>query len=280
MRWILTVFVLLVWSSAVIGAPVCTHVDMEWISRQAPLPPEAKIVYKKEQGALCEVVLAVDGDLIPLYAGQDFLVVGNLFRDKQFVTRETLESLADIAQKERTKADEKKILEGKKRQAFFQQNLSTLDDLTLFSFKPGKADKFLYMVTDPDCAHCKQLMPELEILALENQFEIKVILFPMLGPKSHGMAAQAICGKVSYEAYGKIQFEEDASGCSQADVLLKKTMDFFSQANLSFVPVVISGDGCWVVEGNDIPRVKHHLGIQDDGSSPPPSQGCKPVPEN
>ena len=246
----------------------------------APLPPEAKIVYKKEQSALCEVVLAVDGDLIPLYAGKDFLLVGNLFRDKQFVTGKTLDSLADIAQKERIKADEKKILEEKNSQVFFQQNLSTLDDLTLFSFKPGKADKFLYMVTDPDCAHCKQLMPELEKLALENHFEIKVILFPMLGPKSHGMAVQAICEKVLYEAYGKIQFQKDTSGCTEADVLLKKTMAFFSQANLSFVPVVISGDGCWVVEGNDISQVKQHLGIQDDGSSGPPSPGCKPVPEN
>ncbi|MDX2441020.1 MAG: hypothetical protein QNK40_10780, partial [Desulfobacterales bacterium] len=157
MRWTLMFFVLLILGSAVSAEPVCTHVDMEWISQQVPMSQEAKIVYKKDQGELCEVVLALDGNLVSLYAGKNFLLVGNLFKDKKSITRETLDALTDIAQKERIKAEEKEELETERRRVFFQQNIRELDDLTLFSFKPGKHDKVLYVVTDPNCPHCKQL---------------------------------------------------------------------------------------------------------------------------
>lgn len=280
MRWPLVFFVLLVLSPAVSAESVCNHVDMEWLSQQAPMSQKAKIVYKKDQGELCEVVLALNGSLVSLYAGKDFLLVGNLFKDKKSITRETLDTLADIAQKERIKADEKEELKTEKRKVFFKQNIRELDDLTLFSFKPGKCNKILYVVTDPNCPHCNMLMPDLEILAMENQIEIKVILFPVLSSKSRDMAIQAICGKYSYQEYRQMQFQPDTPGCRQADILLEKTMPFFSRAALSFVPVVISGDGTWVVEGNDISQVKQHLGIACDDGAGDSSKGCAPVPEN
>ena len=241
---------------------------------------EAKIVYKKNRGELCEVVLALNGGLVSLYAGKDFLLVGNLFKDKKSITRETLDALTDIARKERIKADEKEALKTENRKAFFQQNVRELDDLTLFSFNPGKRNKVLYVITDPNCPHCNMLMPDLEILAMENQIEIKVILFPGLGSKSRDMAIQAICGKYSYQEYRQAQFQPDTPGCRQADILLKKTMLFFSRANLSFIPVVISGDGTWIVEGNDISQVKQNLGIVCDDGASDSSKGCASVPEN
>ena len=280
MRWAVVFFVLLVFSSVVSAEPVCTHVDIEWISQQAPMSQDAKIVYKKDLGELCEVVLALDGGLVSLYAGKDFLLVGNLYKDKKSITRETLGALADIARKERIKADKKEELKTEKRKAFFQQNIRELDDLTLFSFKPGNPDKVLYVVTDPNCPYCNMLMPDLEILAMENQIEIKVILFPVLSSKSRDMVTQTICGKYSYQEYRQIQFQPDTPGCRQADILLEKTMPFFSRAALSFVPVVISGDGTWVVEENDISQVKQHLGIACDDGADDSSKRCAPVPEN
>jgi len=280
MKWTVVFFVLLVLSPTVSAESVCNHVDMEWLSQQVPMSQKAKIVYKKDQGELCEVVLALNGSLVSLYAGKDFLLIGNLFKDKKSITRETLDALADIAQKERIKADEKEELKTEKRKVFFQQNIRKLDDLTLFSFKPGKCNKILYVVTDPNCPYCNMLMPDLEILAMENQIEIKVILFPVLGSKSRDMAIQAICGKYSYQEYRQMQFQPDTPGCRQADILLEKTMPFFSKASLSFVPVVISGDGTWVVEENDVSQVKQNLGIVCDDGVSDSSKGCATVPEN
>ncbi len=279
MRWLWVFFLVFVLGSDVIAAPACTHVDMDWLSLQAPLPGNANIVYKKDLGGLCEIVLSLDGELVPLYAGEDFLLVGKLFKNKKFITRETLDALKDVAEEERSKADVKKALDKEKRKMFFKKNLSILEDLTLFSFNPGKADTFLYVVTDPNCTYCKKLMPDLEILAMENHLQIKVVLFPVLGQKSRDMAVQAICEAYSYEDYGHIQFHPDKSGCDQADLYLEKAMPFFSRADLSFVPVVVSGDGDWVVEGNNIAQVKAHLGIDCDVNSDDASNGCAPVPE-
>ena len=276
MRWLLVFFGLLVLGSDVVALPACTHVDMDWLSLQAPLPGNAKIVYKKDLGGLCEIVLSLDGELVPLYAGEDFLLVGKLFKNKKLITRETLVSLEDVAEKERIKANEIKALEKEKRKTFFQKNLSNLEDLTLFSFKPGKADTFLYVVTDPNCSYCKRLMPDLEILAMENHLEIKVVLFPVLGPKSREMAVQAICESYFYQDYKHIQFQEDTLGCRQADRYLEKVMPFFSRAGLAFVPVVVSGDGTWVVEGNNIAQVKSYLGIDCDEGADNFSNGCAP----
>jgi len=265
---------LLVLGSDLYALPACSHVDMDWLSLQAPLPGNAKIVYKKDLGGLCEIVLSLDGALVPLYAGEDFLLVGKLFKNKKLITRETLDSLEDVAEKERMKADEKKALEKEKRKRFFQKNLSILEELTLFSFKPGQADTFLYVVTDPNCSYCKKLMPDLETLAMENHLEIKVVLFPVLGPKSREMAVQAICEAYSYEDYGHIQFQEDTLDCPRAARYLGKVMPFFSRAAFSFVPVVVSGDGTWVVEGNNIAQVKAHLGIDCDEGAGNFSKGC------
>lgn len=263
MKWMLRFFMLLlsVLSSSVSAESICKHVDMDWLCRQAAFPPEAKIIYKKDLGALCEVVLTLDGNLVPLYSGADFLLVGKLFKNKKIITHETLDALQDVAREEQRKADEKMILEAEKRKAFFKQNLGVLNDLTLFSFKPGSAGEFLYIITDPNCSHCKQLMSELEMVAMEKHLEIKVILYPFLDTESRDMAAQAICKKYSYEAYKQIVFQPDTRGCAQANVFLEKTMTFFSKADLSFVPVVISGVGAWVVEGNNIFQVKQHLGM-------------------
>jgi thiol-disulfide isomerase/thioredoxin len=276
-RWLLVFFGLLVLvGSDAVALPACTHVDMGWLSLQAPLPGNAKIVYKKDLGGLCEIVLSLDGKLVPLYAGEDFLLVGKLFKNKTLITRETLASLEEVAEKERIKANEIKALEKEKRKTFFQKNLSILEDLTLFSFKPGKADTFLYVVTDPNCSYCKRLMPDLEILAMENHLEIKVVLFPVLGPKSREMAVQAICESYSYQDYGHIQLQEGTLGCRQADRYLEKVMPFFSRAGLAFVPVVVSGDGTWVVEGNDIAQVKSYLGIDCKEGADTSSNGCAP----
>ena len=276
MKFMLRFFVLLflVLSSGVSAESICKHVDTDWLSRQAPIPSEAKIIYKKDLGVLCEVVLIIDGNLVPLYAGADFLLVGDLFKNKKIISQETLDSLQDIAREEQEKKDEKIILETEKRNAFFKQSLGVLNDLTLFSFKPGRAQNFLYVITDPNCSYCKQLMSELEIIAMEKHFEIKVILYPFLSPESRDMAAQAICKKYSYEAYKQIVFQPDARGCAQADGFLEKTMAFFSKVDLSFVPVVISGDGAWVVEGNDIFQVKQHLGMISDDEPSSFSPGC------
>lgn len=261
-------------ATASFGGDICAHVDVDWISKQAPLPPDFRIVQKQEQGPLCEVVLAIDGRLVPVYTGKDFLLAGTLFKEGNVITQKTLDGLADVAQEEAQKMIEKEALAKEKRKVFFKQSIKALDDLVSFSFKPGQAKDFLYVITDPNCSYCKQMMPELELVAMEAKLELKVIIYPVLGPKSVDMAAQAICDGYSYEAYNEIQLSETPPSCEKADKLIKATQSLFQSASLSFVPIVVAGDGNWVVEGNDMCEVKKHLGLESEDGDLGDGKGC------
>ncbi|MDD9303853.1 MAG: hypothetical protein HUK40_16520 [Desulfobacter sp.] len=107
----------------------CTHVDLDWISAQAPLPPDAKIVFKQEQSGLCEVVLSIEGRLAPIYAGKDFVMAGQMYKQGQALTRETMDGLSDVAQEEQKAAKEKEALLVEKRKAFFKTRIKSLPPL-------------------------------------------------------------------------------------------------------------------------------------------------------
>lgn len=55
---------------------------------------------------------------------------------------------------------------------------------------------------------------------------------------------------------------ESAAACEKADGLISKTVDFMKTAGLSAVPAVIASDGSWLVNGNDMGRVRKHLGLR------------------
>ena len=114
------IFTILFMTAQVLAGDVCTHVTLEWLSSQVPLSPGAKIVLKQDQGDFCEVVLAIDGNLAPIYAGKDSLVAGRLFKQRIPVTRQTIDSLSDVAEQERKNAEEKEALAVEKRKVFLR----------------------------------------------------------------------------------------------------------------------------------------------------------------
>ena len=259
---------------------VCSHVDLDWISSQISLPNDARVLQMQERGELCEVILAVNGGLAPIYAGKDFILAGQLFKNGRSVTRETLNAMSDVAEKEREKLVAKKALEKEKRAAFFKKNIKALGKLVALSYNPGQAGKtvqageFFYVVTDPNCSHCKDLLPLLELAAQESGREIKVIIYPILGNQSRDMAVQAICNNYSYEAYINIKRVEPVPACERAKNLVTDTMDFFRSAGLSFVPLVVAGDGSWVAESSHNTMVRAFLGLEPLGEETGPHATC------
>jgi len=257
-----------------VAGSVCGHVNIEWISTHLPFPTDTRIVLKQEEGQLCEVILSIGGDLAPVYAGNNFILVGQLFKEGRSITRETINTLSGAAETEHQKFAEEIDLKKEKRSVFFKKNIKALEEFVSLSLKPSNAKDFLYVITDPDCSHCKDLLPKLELTALESGIELKVIIYPILGVKSRNMAIQAICNKFPYQAYKEIQMTESTYPCEQAEKLLKKTDVFFQSAGLSFVPLVIAGDGSWVVEVNDIHQVRSHLGIESSKVEAGPGGAC------
>lgn len=241
---------------------VCDHVTLEWLKSQVPIPKEAHLVFKKEQGSLCEAVLSIDGGLAPVYAGKDFIVAGQLYKKGVSLTRKTMSSLSGVADAEREKAKQREVKAVEMRKGFFKSHAADLPELVSLRFAPGgSSDKFIYVITDPACSHCKALLDNLEIVAAETGLALKVIIYPVLGEKSKTMTAHVICKSLSYGAYKTLKNIDTAKGCEKADLRIKKAVDMFKKVDISFVPLVVAQDGSWVVEGNDICRVREHLGL-------------------
>ncbi|NWH05081.1 hypothetical protein [Desulfobacter latus] len=258
---------------------VCDHVTLSWLQTQVPVPKDAKLVFKKEQGALCEAVLSVDGGLAPVYAGKDFIVAGRLYKNGVCITRMTMSSLSDLADAERKKAREKKARAAEMRNVFFKSHAADLADLVSLSFAPGgSSDKFIYVISDPACSHCRSLLDGLEEVAAETGLALKLIIYPILGEKSKSMTAQVICKHLSYGAYKTLKKNEGTADCEKANQRINNTFDLFKKADIFFVPLVVAQDGSWVVEGNDICRVREYLGL--DPGTGKKSGGCKKAREN
>lgn len=245
---------------------VCDHVTLAWLQTQVPVPKDAELVFKKEQGVLCEAVLSIEGGLAPVYAGKDFIVAGQLYKNGVSITRKTMSSLSDLADAERKKAKGKEAKAVAMRKAFFKTHAADLADLVSLSFSPeGPSDKFLYVISDPACSHCEALLDGLEDVAAETGLSLKLVIYPVLGAKSKTMAAYVICKHLGYGAYKTLKKDDRSKGCEKADQRINKTFDLLKKADLSFVPLVVAQDGSWVVEGNDICGVREHLGL-DPGS--------------
>ncbi len=275
---LLALFVFSTGVSSVRAESVCDHVTLDWLQSQVTLPEDARLVFKKGQGVLCEAVLSIDGGLVPVYAGKDFIVVGRLYKDGISITRTTMSSLSDIADAERKKAEEKEAKAVAMRKFFFKTHAADLADLVSLSFSPkGASGKFIYVITDPGCSHCKALLDGLEEIAAETELVLKLIIYPVLGEKSKTMTAHAICEHLSYGAYRTLKRSDAVKGCEQASKLIDKTFDLLDKADISFVPLVVAQDGSWVVEGNDIPGVRRYMGLEPGPGEK--SGGCKKTQE-
>ncbi|WP_020585765.1 thioredoxin fold domain-containing protein [Desulfobacter curvatus] len=272
-------FILLPGVSSSSAESVCDHVTLAWIKSQVPVPKDAKVVFKKEQGVLCEAVLSFDGGLAPVYAGKDFIVAGSLYKNGVSITRKTMSSLSDVASAERKKAKEREAKAINMRKVFFKTHAADLAELVSLSFAPGgSTDKFVYVISDPACGHCKALLDGLEEVAAETGLALKLIIYPVLGEKSKTMTTQVICKHLGYGAYKTLKPDDAVQDCKKAEQRISKTVDLLQKADISFVPLVVAQDGSWVVEGNDICSVREHLGLEPGTGEK--SGGCKKARED
>lgn len=256
------------------AASVCDHVTLAWLKSQVPVPKDANLVYTKEQGDICEAVLSLDGGLAPVYAGKDFVVAGPLYKNGVSITRRTMAGLSEVADAERKKAKEKEAMAVEMRKAFFKGHAADLADLVSLQFAPGgSSEKFVYVISDPACSHCKALLDGLEEVAAETGLALKLVIYPVLGEKSKTMTAHVICEHLGYGAYKTLKKDNAVQGCETADQRINKTFELLNNADISFVPLVVAQDGTWVVEGNDICSVREHLGL--DPGTGEKSGGCK-----
>jgi len=262
---LICIIFLLVWitGTSCFSASKCDRVTLGFISDHIPLPKDVSVVFKQEKDHFCEVILKINNSLVPVYCTETSVLAGQLFHNKTSMTQKTLNSIPELIEKERQQSLNELALKREKTIKLLKQNVKALDNLVSISFKPETFKTHIYVISDPGCSHCKNLLTQLWPAAVKSNTEIRLIIFPMGKAESLAMAATAICKEYSFQDYIHIkQGDTAAPVCALADQMIPETIRFFQSAGLFFVPVVLAGDGSWVVDTSDINRVRFHLGIE------------------
>jgi len=201
---------------------VCKGIDVGYIAKHMPLP-QFNIEATKGVRGLCEVVINVEGELLPLYAQKDkeLLIAGDMFHNKTHVTRDTLDNL---------------------QAGVFRKAISDINDVVAFFYKPKEISSFVYLFTDPDCAYCDQAKEPLKKWADENKVEVRVILFPLpMHPGAKAKAVAAVCSKMTYEAYLGNKYATD--GCSAGEEKISKALILGQGLGVAGTPTFVGPTG-------------------------------------
>ena len=214
---------LLLPSLAVAG--VCEEVKL---SDHVPVPPY-RVESKREVFGLCEMILNINGQLVPVYATKDFVISGEMFSRKRQVTQRQLELVKTKVVKE---------------------NLSKIETLRYFSYRPENAEegKYFYFISDPDCPFCQRVKGKVRELAEKYGWEVRVIWYPLpFHREAKPKAIAHYCENRSYEDYLKDEYGKEQ--CEEGKKAVEKNLRVLR----SFVrgtPTFIFPDGEVVVGAN------------------------------
>jgi len=237
----------------------CENIDIQWLEKHAPFPENAEIISKKQVFGLCEVIVLINTDPVSLYCGNDFFISGRMFKNNEAITSKTVESLAERINQRKKEADDKEKAEADKRLLFFKQNTDKLKEFTAFEFGSLNPEKRVFVITDPDCSHCKHILMWLRENAEEMKIRVGTIIYPLMGDESRDMAAKAVCNDFGISEYLEMKYDSKPYICEKSQSFFMRQESFFENANLKFIPYIVDSECTWSVEGADIEALKEKL---------------------
>ncbi|MEM4066822.1 MAG: thioredoxin fold domain-containing protein [Candidatus Micrarchaeaceae archaeon] len=222
------------------------------LGQQLPFPMQDARIYKQSELTphICSIIMQVktfNGQMqfVPLFTTSKGIIIGTLFQNKQNVTGNQIMSLqqAESAKNFNAVKDE-------------------LNSIAVATYKPKNANgKILYAFVDPLCPFCHAAEPQLQGLADQSGYTIKIMPFIVHGKPAYDKMASFICShKGNYADYIKGDYG-NAKVCPQAKALLTKAQQIDSKLELSGTPTFFTSDGKMVV-GANIVELKQVLGIK------------------
>jgi thiol:disulfide interchange protein DsbC len=199
----------------------CKNLSNESITKHLNLP-DFVIASKRNVGdGLCEAVLRIKDDLLPVYVSDGFVIVGDMFKSRVHVTKEKVSEL---------------------NAAIFKENRAVLDEVTAFTYTAAQVKSTLYYITDPDCPYCERAKLQMKQFADDNSVELKVIFFPLpMHPNAKDKAIKAICGRMKYQGY--LDGKYDGEKCKEGEDKIEKSISIIEKLKVSGTPTFISGNG-------------------------------------
>jgi len=211
-------------------ASVCEEVKL---TDHVPIPPY-RVESKREIFGLCEMILNINGQLIPVYATKDFLISGEMFSYRRQITQNQLETVKN------------KVV---------RESIAKLETLRYVSYKPEgvKEGRYFYFISDPDCPFCEKVKAEVKELADKYGYEIRLIWYPLpFHREAKPKAVSFLCEGKTYEDY--IRSEWGNKQCEEGKKEVEKNIRILSSM-VQGTPVFIFPDGK-VVAGANIKRLE------------------------
>jgi len=215
----------------------CDFNATEVIEKNAPLKGLPYEVVSKEpvSSKLCEVVLELNNQLIPLYTDGEVLISGEAWKGKKPITQERLEQIRERIKEER---------------------LKTLERFTVAEYKPKNfKGRWFYFVSDPECPYCNWVKEKVKDVSDRTGWGIKLVFLPL--PFHKGALEKAksfVCSNKTFEDYLKDDYgsNPDCKGAQKFNKALKELS--FVRATPTFI--VPTEKGVEVVVGANIEKLR------------------------
>jgi len=218
------------------SAGLCDKVNLTTLKTHIPftLPKESQIVAKREIKGLCEVILKIKNRSLPLYVGNDFVILGQMFSYKRNVAQSQIKEI-------QTKT--------------FTDLKPQIEEMAVIVYKPSPtATHVVYMFTDPLCPWCHKAEEEIKQVVDKYNVTLKIIFYPVHLPKGKERAIEAVCRKLDLDTYLRGDWKKENKTkeyqCKEGKQLLENSMSLGKKLGVSGVPTFFLDNGNKVVGAN------------------------------
>ncbi len=221
---------------------LCSGIDSGFIKKHLPVR-NFSIVSKKPVRGLCEIIINFNDQLIPLYAGKDFVLTGNLYKEGEKLTEETINSI---------------------KAGNFKKNMESIKKAVSFSYIPQvKKGRSVYMFTDPLCGFCNGAIKSVKGLADKHGVVFNFILVTVHGEQGKAKSIEAVCRKLTFEEYSKPDWKKSKDTaqyqCSEGKKAFHRGNSLSDLLGIDGVPAFYIDDGTFL-SGSDMMLLDRALG--------------------
>ncbi len=125
---------------------VCDSITMDTLTKHTPIP-KAEIISKRDVFGICEIMLQIGTEIVPVYVTDRYVIAGEMFADRKQITRETQEKL------------EAKAAEGMKT-VFLGMKDDLAKSASIVYTPKGKVKQRLFMFGTTQCPWCSKAAKE------------------------------------------------------------------------------------------------------------------------
>ncbi len=220
----------------------CSGKEKEFIKKHLPID-DFSIVSRKPVRGMCEIIVNFNDQLIPLYAGSDFILTGNLYGEGIKLTEESINSI---------------------KAGNFRKQMERVKKAVSFSYiPPVRKGKSVYMFTDPLCGYCNNAIKSIKGLADKHGAVFNFILISFHGEKGKAKAIEAVCRKFGFGEYSKPEWKKSKvmaiHRCGEGEEAFRRGSTLLDLLGIEGVPAFYIDDGTFI-SGSEMELLDRVLG--------------------